>query len=434
MKNTLLKLARESIAESLGLEAFYDIDQMVDSHPEIREKLACFVTIYVNDELRGCIGTINPEREIYRDVMKNAVSAATDERFHPIMPEEIEIMEIEISILSIPEPLKYEDKEDLISKIQDNPGMIIEHNQKSGLYLPSVWSQFDNPEDFLSGLCQKAGLEGSCIEYHPRVKTFYTDSFKDISIRKAGNKDIFYSNDPVELNQELYSFSGMPRDLDVKAIIVPHAGYYYSGRTAAAAYKEINKAKRVIVIGPSHFESFYGVSIADFEEFETPIGNLKIDQEYIKEIEKAFEINKLKEVHYKEHSTEVQMPMIKYFAKDAKVVEIVYNDTSVDDLETFMSFLLKDEDNILVITTDLSHFKRLKTANDLDNQCIDGFLTNKFGDCEACGLLALKAITNIANKEGYKKEFLEYNTSYDKTLDKTSVVGYMSGIVYNEKE
>ncbi len=220
-----------------------------------------------------------------------------------------------------------------------------------------------------------------------------------------------------------------------KAIISPHAGYIYSGFTANMAYRSIDKnsIKRVVVVGPSHRVYLKGASVSLQEVYETPCGNLKIDKSYAKKLIDNFNYLTFMDEAHHEHSTETQIPFIKHYLGDVEVVEIVYGDINYKDLEKVIEYILKDEDNFVVISTDLSHFYNLQKANSLDSICIKAVVSkdlNAFYGCEACGIIGVKAITKYAKEHNLDIKLLDYRTSYDATNDKSSVVGYSSFIIY----
>jgi AmmeMemoRadiSam system protein A len=134
----------------------------VEEVPEsTKDMLACFVTIYKQGELRGCIGTLEPYDELYRSVIENAISAATrDTRFNSVEEEELDSLTFEISILTKPEKIDYITQEELFDKIRKK-GVTLEKGFYRSTYLPQVWEHFTMEEDFLSSLCRKAGLNGN---------------------------------------------------------------------------------------------------------------------------------------------------------------------------------------------------------------------------------------------------------------------------------
>ena len=221
---------------------------------------------------------------------------------------------------------------------------------------------------------------------------------------------------------------------DVKAIIVPHAGYVYSGFTANVAYQAVkNYPKRVVVLGPSHRVYFEGVSVALYSEYETPCGAIMIDKEFSKKLVDEYPFANFFEKAHHEHSTETQMPFVKRYFPDAEVVEIVYGKVDFGLVSVMIEEILSDKHTLLVISTDLSHFYSLEDAKKLDNICLNAIVQKDLSmfdrGCEACGLVGVKALIKVAQKENLSVKFLDYRTSFDVTKDSQSVVGYTSFLV-----
>ncbi len=175
----LLKLARMSILEEFEGKKLIDKEEWIKKYPFLEEKRACFVTLKMKDKpkgsnLRGCIGSILPYRPLIDDVVANAKAAAfEDPRFPPLSPEEFERIKIEISVLTIPEKLEYEDKEDLRKKIRPGiDGVILQLANHQATFLPSVWEELPAFDQFFAHLCIKAGLLGDCLMYHPIIYTY----------------------------------------------------------------------------------------------------------------------------------------------------------------------------------------------------------------------------------------------------------------------
>ncbi len=168
---TLLKLARKSI------EYYFQHHQKMPSDlksitkilPElndedliekIKQKRGVFVTLTEHGMLRGCIGYIMPIEPIYKAIVENAWNAAfNDPRFEPLKENELEFINIEISILTEPKPLEYKDADDLINKLNRDMGVVLQYNGFQATFLPQVWEQLPNPEEFLMHLSLKAGLD-----------------------------------------------------------------------------------------------------------------------------------------------------------------------------------------------------------------------------------------------------------------------------------
>jgi len=158
-KQWLLSLARESIALGMKERRPYAVDPKLVSS-KLREKRACFVTLTIQGRLRGCIGHLEARQPLYEDVMENAVAAAFDDpRFSPLEAEGLEDLRIEISVLTPAKALAYKGADDLIRKLRPGKdGVILGKGLYRATFLPQVWDEIKNPEDFLSHLSAKAGL------------------------------------------------------------------------------------------------------------------------------------------------------------------------------------------------------------------------------------------------------------------------------------
>lgn len=159
MKNLkpLLYLARstlESHFQNKPLEIPTDIKQ------NFSENQACFVTLTKHGDLRGCIGSLQPHQSLYQDVINNTLNAAfNDFRFPLLEQEELEEIKIEISILTIPKKLEYKNEKDLLNKINNKMGIILNYQGHSATFLPQVWEQIPDKITFLEQLSMKAGLD-----------------------------------------------------------------------------------------------------------------------------------------------------------------------------------------------------------------------------------------------------------------------------------
>lgn len=158
----LLKLARKTISEELGIKPKSDQESLASDLEDksFKRRSGTFVTLKINDRLRGCIGNLDASGPIIEGVKRNAINAAfNDFRFSPLTAKELDKIYIEVSILSEPKILEYKDSDDLVKKLKPHvDGVIIRKGHASATFLPQVWEQLTRPEDFLSHLCTKAGL------------------------------------------------------------------------------------------------------------------------------------------------------------------------------------------------------------------------------------------------------------------------------------
>ncbi len=218
-----------------------------------------------------------------------------------------------------------------------------------------------------------------------------------------------------------------------RAVIVPHAGWIYSGFTANIAHKILShaKPKTIVVIGPSHRVGFEGVSISDLNTYQTPLGDLTIDYELVQTLRQHFSLPYFPEAHH-EHSTEVQMPFIKYYMPDVKVIELVYAYAKSAQISPIIDYVLNLQDTAVVISTDLSHYYSLNEANKLDSICLEAIRSENIQElhagCEACGMIGVEAMLEIAKKRKMESILLDYRTSADASGDSSRVVGYASAL------
>jgi len=160
-KQYILDLARRSIEYGFDNQEFLVISESELVSEQLFQERSCFVTLELDDNLRGCIGHIEPTQALYLDIIENATNSAfNDSRFNPLSKEEFDKIEIEVSVLSKPVQIEFIDWQNLLEKININQdGLIIKLNGHSSTYLPQVWEELSSKEEFLSSLCKKANLE-----------------------------------------------------------------------------------------------------------------------------------------------------------------------------------------------------------------------------------------------------------------------------------
>ncbi len=157
-KQILLRIARQSMEAAVRREKVPALE--IDRLPQnLQEFGVTFVTLTANSRLRGCIGALDPYQPLAEDVREHAVGAAlNDFRFHPVQPDELSEVSIEISHLTTPLPLDYRDPTDLLEKLQPGiDGVVIQEGARRATFLPQVWEKIHQPAEFLSQLCQKMG-------------------------------------------------------------------------------------------------------------------------------------------------------------------------------------------------------------------------------------------------------------------------------------
>ncbi|RLB11161.1 MAG: AmmeMemoRadiSam system protein B [Deltaproteobacteria bacterium] len=234
----------------------------------------------------------------------------------------------------------------------------------------------------------------------------------------------------------------------IKAIIVPHAGYVYSGSVAAYAFKAIKGKmyKRVVMIGPCHRSFFYGVSVNLQKGYKTPLGIVPVDIEFAKKlIQESDQIRYVPMAHACEHCLEIQLPFLQVVLKKGfKLVPILMGEQDIYTCKKLADAILRllkndKEPTLILASSDLSHYHSYKEAVHMDRILIqhvkqidpDGLNTDTInGICEACGKGAIMTALFIAQRLGVKKALLlKYANSGDVTGDHSRVLGYMSAVL-----
>ncbi len=180
-KHILIRIAKDAIMEELTGLSLVNREELLSSNPWLGEIGAVFVTLNKRGRLRGCIGSITAHRDLIDDVIVNAKAAAfSDPRFSPLTIEELEELEIEISLLTSPQPLPYRDSDDLRAKIRPGvDGVILRLGGYQATYLPSVWEQLPDFDQFFGTLCQKAGLPFGCLAEHPEILIYQAEKITE---------------------------------------------------------------------------------------------------------------------------------------------------------------------------------------------------------------------------------------------------------------
>jgi AmmeMemoRadiSam system protein A len=179
--NYLLMVARSTIKNRLNNREQPQIDWK-DLPKRFQEQLGTFVTITIDGNLRGCIGHIIPRETLLEGIRENAINAAfRDPRFPPLTREEFDKTEIEISILTAPQELPYIDAEDLLNKLRPGKdGVIIKKGYREATFLPQVWDQLPDKQEFLTHLCMKAGLSHDTWRKEKlQVSTYQVQAFEE---------------------------------------------------------------------------------------------------------------------------------------------------------------------------------------------------------------------------------------------------------------
>jgi hypothetical protein len=280
-----------------------------------------------------------------------------------------------------------------------------------------------------------------------------------IDVRKPAVAGTFYPGNSVDLIKELASMFSEVKKIPLPdrplALIAPHAGYPYSGRIAAKAYKllEGEQYDTVVVISPSHTVFFKGCSVYTGGGYETPLGLVETDHELAKAISSINPLVYASNMGHAtgpsrgEHALEVQLPFLQVVLGKFKLVAVVMGDQEEDSITALGEVLastLKGTNSLIVASTDLSHFHNEKEARKLDHEvqtAIEDFdaaeliETLNSGRGEACGGGPVAAAMMAARRLGGSEvRFIDYNTSGATTSDFSEVVGYLSAAIVSGKK
>ena len=219
---------------------------------------------------------------------------------------------------------------------------------------------------------------------------------------------------------------------ELRTLIVPHAGYIYSGKIAACAYrlleKNQNQFKRVLLLGPSHRVWLKGAAFPKTDAFETPLGEIALDKELKEKILADFSwISVSDEAHSEEHCLEVQLPFLQETLRDFELLPLVVGDAKTELVAALIQQFSEDHETLIVISTDLSHFHDYQTAREIDARtanAIELLEQNRISTEDACGAYPLRGALLAASQNQWNVHRLGLCNSGDTSGDRERVVGY----------
>jgi len=217
-----------------------------------------------------------------------------------------------------------------------------------------------------------------------------------------------------------------------KAMIVPHAGYIYSGPVAARAYARLRPYRkqytRVILLGPAHRVAVRGLALSGADVFRTPLGDVPLDKEAIAALHMA-DVRVFDATHQFEHSLEVQLPFLQVVIESFSLVPLIVGDTTPEIVADVIDALWGGAETLIVISSDLSHYLSYDEARASDKavcqaiENLDAYFINHDG---ACGATPINGLLIAARRHGMKVTTLDLQNSGDTEGDRDQVVGYGS--------
>ena len=217
-----------------------------------------------------------------------------------------------------------------------------------------------------------------------------------------------------------------------KALIVPHAGYVYSGPIAAAAYARLAAAhaaiRRVVILGPTHRVAIRGLALPSARAFATPLGEVAVDRRAAALALTLPQVQENDEAHAQEHALEVQLPFLQAVLDDFRIVPLAVGAASTEEVADVIERLWGGPETLILVSSDLSHYHRYDVARAIDRGSADGILAlAPFLDHEqACGATPINALLHCARRRNLVPELLDLRNSGDTAGDKSRVVGYAS--------
>jgi len=246
---------------------------------------------------------------------------------------------------------------------------------------------------------------------------------------------MFYPANPrildADVRRYLANADAVGVEFPVRILIVPHAGYVYSGPVAATGYRligEMEGLRRIVMFGPSHYVWFPGLALPEADLLETPLGTVAVDRVGAEMVERSRLVARSAITHEREHSLEVQLPFLQVVAPGVPVVPLLTGDIGPADAADIVDPLLDDQ-TLLLVSSDLSHYHDADTARRLDAATIAAIerLDPTALDREsACGRTGIQAALYIAARRGYDAQVLDVRNSGDTAGPSDRVVGYAS--------
>jgi len=259
---------------------------------------------------------------------------------------------------------------------------------------------------------------------------------KVYQIRQPAVAGTFYPADKQTLASDIKTLLDVSRpgrhEVRPKAIIVPHAGYIYSGLTAAVAFTaldtEHDSIERVILLGPVHHVPVPGLALPDADVFATPLAEIQIDQAAVGTIKNLPQLTINADAHAAEHSLEVQLPFLQSVLDDFKLVPLVVGDATAEEVAEVLEVLWGGSETLIVVSSDLSHFLPYTTAQLVDAQSVQKImqLQATLSHEQACGGTPINGLLLAAKHHNLKVQLLDLRNSGDTAGDKSHVVGYAS--------
>ena len=253
------------------------------------------------------------------------------------------------------------------------------------------------------------------------------------NVRPPAVAGMFYPRDPGDLRADvlrLLTDVGAAPVEAAKALIAPHAGYAYSGRTAAASFGTLHESARidrVVLIGPAHYVAFHGIAVPTASAFATPLGRVPVDQQAVATLNDLSFVVRDDGPHAPEHALEVELPFLQLVLPSFRIVPLVVGEAEPREVAEVLRRLWGGAETLVVVSSDLSHYRDYETARRMDGETaelIEGGTWAAIGADRACGWLAVAALLMEMGARGGKARRLALCNSGDTAGPRDRVVGY----------
>lgn len=252
-------------------------------------------------------------------------------------------------------------------------------------------------------------------------------------VRPAAVAGMFYPGARPRLAADVRAYLGDVRvapGATPKAVIVPHAGFVYSGLVAASAYARLaplrDVVRRVVLLGPTHRVPVRGLAVPETHAFATPLGDVPIDREAVDRALRLPQVVASDAAHAHEHALEVQLPFLQTVLRDFALVPFAVGHASADDVAGVLDLLWGGPETLVVVSSDLSHYHRYEVARQIDRATADTILSLSptLDHEQACGATPVNGLLVCAKRRKLGAELLDLCNSGDTAGDRSRVVGY----------
>ena len=255
-----------------------------------------------------------------------------------------------------------------------------------------------------------------------------------MQLRPAAVAGLFYPVDAEHLRHQLdqYLQPDQETTIPVKALIVPHAGYMYSGEIAASAYRHLQAQvadfRRVVLLGPAHREYIRGIGASTASAFATPLGDIPLLEQAAKELVRDFSfVHYADQAHAEEHSLEVQLPFLQHVLDDFAILPLLVGESDAQQVASVLAAVWGGNETLVIVSSDLSHFLNYKAAQTIDQATtvvIENYQGGELTGRHACGHIPVAGLLHYAGKMGLDVSTLDVRNSGDTAGSRDRVVGY----------